>query len=105
MEYPPDIPIEVCDLFVKLAREAKAAHFRRFSADMILHRIRWYFTIEAKRTGFKANNNWTSTLARWAMKAAPDLEGFFETRVLKSQQVKTITQESWHEPTHRDHDF
>lgn len=93
MHYPPDIPIEVCDLFLRLAREVKEAHFRRFSADALLHRIRWYFTIESKRVHFKANNNWTPVLARWAMDIAPELHGLFELRVLTSAKVKTITAE------------
>lgn len=78
--YPPDIPIEVCDKFVELAREAKAAKLRRYSADAILHRIRWHFVIDQRRGDFKCNNNWTAQLGRWAMAHHPDLAGFFETR-------------------------
>lgn len=80
MIYPPDIPIEVCDKFVSLALDVKAAHFRRYSADAILHRIRWHMQIEQRRTKFKCNNNWTSVLARWAMQKEPELKGFFHTR-------------------------
>lgn len=80
MIYPPDIPIEVCDKFVALAREVKATGLKRYSADAILHRIRWHFVIEQRRGKFKLNNNWTAPLARWAMAHHPDLEGLFETR-------------------------
>jgi len=78
--YPPDIPIELCDKFIELAREVKRAGRRRYSADAILHRIRWHFVIEQRRGDWKANNNDTSRLARWAMANHRDLEGLFETR-------------------------
>lgn len=90
MIYPIGIPIEVCDKFVELARDVRTMHFRRYSADAILHRIRWHFQIERGRRGFKCNNNWTATLARWLMKECPDeFEGFFETR------EKTGKAEEW----------
>ena len=88
--YPPGIPLEVCDKFIQLARKVKELHYRRYSADAILHQIRWFYTIEQKRAHFKINNNWSSLLARWAMDHHPDLQGFFETRVLKDQKVKII---------------
>jgi len=86
--YPPDIPIEVCDKFVELARQARAAELRRYSADAILHQIRWHFVIEQRRGKFKVNNNWTAPLARWAMLNHPDLKGFFETREKKAGAIK-----------------
>ena len=30
--YPPDIPIEVCDKFIELAREVRKAKLRRYSS-------------------------------------------------------------------------
>lgn len=78
--YPPDIPIEICDRFVELAREVKRAGLKRYSADAILHRIRWHFVIEQRRGDWKCNNNITAPLARWAMAHHQDLEGLFETR-------------------------
>lgn len=80
MIYPPDIPIEVCDKFIELAREVKRTGLRRYSADAILHRIRWHFIIEQRRGNWKCNNNLTAPLARWAMTHHPDLAGFFATR-------------------------
>lgn len=90
MIFPPNIPIEVADKFIDLAREAKRAGLRRYSADAILHRIRWFMVIEQRRLKFKCNNNDTASLARWAMANHPDLEGFFETRILKDQKVKIV---------------
>ena len=81
MIYPPDIPLEVCDKFMQLALEIKRDHhLRRYSADAILHRIRWHFRFDQGQGKFKCNNNWTSKLARWAMDENPELEKFFATR-------------------------
>lgn len=79
-----DIPTEVCELFEKYAWEAHDAGMKRFSADAILHRVRWHEQVEFGRGDFKCNNNWTSALARWFMARHPRLDGFFETRELKS---------------------
>jgi hypothetical protein len=85
--YPPDIPIEICDKFIELAREAKRSGLRRFSADAIMHRIRWHFIIEQRRGKWKCNNNHTAPLARWAMTNHPDLKGFFATRASPQKGV------------------
>lgn len=77
------IPGDVAELFIKLALQVKQAGHRRYSADAILHRIRWHMQIEKGKREFKCNNNWTSTLARWAMKERPELRGFFATRETK----------------------
>lgn len=90
MIYPQGIPIEVCNKFVELARMVKAAHYRRYSADALLHRLRWHMRIERGHTKFRINNNYSSVLARWAMDNHSDLQGFFETRVLKDQKVKIV---------------
>lgn len=85
MIYPTGIPIEVCDKFVELALWLKREHYyRRYSADAILHQVRWHFRIDKGRRGFKVNNNWSSVVSRWAMKETPELENFFETRELTS---------------------
>jgi hypothetical protein len=79
--YPPGVPIEVCDKFEELALMLHHEHhYRRYSADGILHRIRWHFQIDRGRRGFKCNNNWTADLARWFLKFHPDMPGFFELR-------------------------
>ncbi len=78
--YPDDVPIDVCILFERLALEVHALGFKRYSADAILHRIRWHHHVEKRDMAFKANNNWTSDLARWAMKRNPQIGKFFETR-------------------------
>lgn len=78
-DMPVGVPADVASLFERLALELWRKGRKRFSADAILHRIRWEFTVE--RDGdWKCNNNHTSQLARWLMKKHPHMEGFFETR-------------------------
>lgn len=77
---PDGIPEDVCWMFLDLARKVKARGFDRYSADALLHQIRWYHHIEKGDQEFAVNNNWSSGLARWAMKTDKALQGFFETR-------------------------
>jgi hypothetical protein len=78
--YPEGIPAEVCHLFEKLALDVAKTGRKRFSADMVLHRIRWFYAIEKADRHWKANNNWTAPLARWFLARHPDHDGFFERR-------------------------
>lgn len=72
--------------FIELAVEAKRAGFKRYSADAIVHRLRWHFDVEMRlEGGFKWNDHFTSRLARRAMERVPELEGFFELRRLRSR--------------------
>jgi hypothetical protein len=81
---PPDrisgIPPEVVTLFEKLALDIANKGWSRYSADAILHRIRWHYHIERGMRDFKCNNNWTSQMARWFLTRHPELPEFFETR-------------------------
>lgn len=79
-DYPPHIPKDVCDLFVKLAYEARRAGAVRYSARTILERIRWHYQVDQKMRTFKCNDHWTPYLARWFLKNHPQWEGFFELR-------------------------
>lgn len=83
--YPMGIPPEVCAKFEELALgladgSLSGYQFKRYSADAILHRIRWHFTVERRDRAFKVNNNWSSILARWWLSRHPEYEGFFELR-------------------------
>ena len=81
----PAIPDEVYDLFERFSIEA-SRRTDRYSADAILHRIRWFSMIERGDRAFKGNNNWTPILARWFMGKYPSLTGFFELRVLSHER-------------------
>lgn len=75
---------QVWDLFVRYTFEVIRAGQRHYSADAILHRIRWHVNIETKNTdGFKINNNWSAYLARMFMQRFPHHRGFFRTREVK----------------------
>lgn len=78
--YPDGIPADVCDLFEKLATQLRKDGFERFSADAILHRIRWEMRVERNNRAFLVNNNWSAPLARWFIKRNPTASKFFELR-------------------------
>ncbi len=78
--YPDDIPKEVCDLFETLALDVAHRGFTRYSADAILHQIRWRHHIEYGDRDFKCNDHWTAPLARWFLAKHPSLDGFFQLR-------------------------
>lgn len=78
--YPDGIPPEVCRLFEKIATELVDGGFARFSADAILHKIRWEMQVERGNRGFKINNDWSATLARWFITRNPGAKKFFELR-------------------------
>lgn len=75
-----DIPPDIVTKFEQYALEVHRRGFKRYSADALLHRIRWHAHIERGDRDFKANNNWTAQLARDLMNKRPELRGFFETR-------------------------
>lgn len=77
---PEEIPAEVSALFEQEALKVRQAGFERYSADAILHRIRWHFQVEQGQREFKCNDHWTAPLARWFLAKHPELPGFFETR-------------------------
>lgn len=83
---PEDVPIDVCTLFDRLAKQVWDKGIRHYSADAILHRIRWEYTIEKGDREFKANDHWTAPLARWFLANHPDKKGFFALRKLKEER-------------------
>ena len=77
---------EVFDLFVAFSRELLTAGHESYSADAILHRIRWHFDVNEKRdSGFKINNNFSSRYARKLAAINPiEFGSFFRFRNLRS---------------------
>ncbi len=75
-----DIPAEVRLLFEALALDLHRDGFTRYSADAILHRIRWEMHVGRGNRAFVANNNWAAPLARWFMARNPACGKFFELR-------------------------
>jgi hypothetical protein len=74
------VPLDVRTLFEKLAFDVAARGHEHYSADAILHRIRWHYDIDVGDPDFKCNNNWTADLSRWFMDKYPQMDGFFRTR-------------------------
>lgn len=76
-----DVPSDVRRLFEHFALEIAGKGFERYSADAILHRIRWHERVERGHHGFLCNDRWTSCLSRWMLRRHPELPlGFFELR-------------------------
>lgn len=67
-------------LFAQFAGEARAAGLTRFSADAILHRIRWFVAVETRGDTFKLNNDWAAYYARQLIADDPSFGTFFELR-------------------------
>ena len=90
---PEGIPSDVVALFDSLSLQVYQSGHERYSADAILHRIRWEMQIERGDRDFCVNNNWSSQLARWFLDQHPDLKQlkFFETRERRKDAMKTIT--------------
>lgn len=72
---------DVYRLFTRFALEARARGNKHYSADAILHRVRW--EADMFGGGVKINNIFTPYYARLFMKHHPDMEGFFRTRELR----------------------
>lgn len=79
-----EVPCDVREQFLELARLLRTRGFKRHSADAVLHRIRWMGAVEKGDREFKCNDHWTAPLARWAMEEDPALAGLFELRERKS---------------------
>lgn len=71
--------------FVRRARALKQRGFKKFSADAILHGMRYDRAMQTNSTDtYKVNNNLSSRLSRFVEKREEDLRGFFEQRELKA---------------------
>ena len=78
-----EIPADVETMFHNITSELISKGYERFSADAILHRIRWYMRVDKGDREFKVNNNWSSELSRRFTDSNPRNCGFFEQRQLK----------------------
>ncbi len=77
-------------LFQRFAGEVRGRGYRRYSADAILHRIRWHLNVDIRPTfdsEFKINDHYSSRLARLLIERDPTYEGFFELRELRAKKT------------------
>ena len=84
-EYHRDNP-RVWELFVAFTFQLIEAGRRHYSADAVMHRIRWHAAMETTGDEFKINNNHVSRYARMFHKTYPEHVGFFRTRVLRGER-------------------
>jgi hypothetical protein len=84
-----NLPPEVVALFEKITFGLIEKGFTHYSADAILHRIRWHFRVDMGMRDFKCNNNWTAKLSRWFMESHPSYNEFFEIRASPSPHDMT----------------
>lgn len=75
----------VYEALVRLARQARDSGAQKIGIGMLFEVLRWDRSLSTKSwDGFKLNNNLRSRYARAIMDHEPDLDGFFETRGLRS---------------------
>src|ERR1700761_3044306 len=86
--YPAGVPVDVCLYFEKLALDLIRDGHKRYSADGILHRIRWHWQGQRGGRGFVVNNNWSAPLARWFIARNPAAKDFFALRIAKPAQIR-----------------
>lgn len=74
-------------LFKRFAEEVLRAGHSHYSADAILHRIRWHLSVETVNPNpdtYKINDHFSSRYARKLMDEDERFRGFFTTRRLQS---------------------
>lgn len=74
---------EVYELFLKFAKEALLIGHKRYSADAVMHRVRWETNASwfgDRNRDFKINNNHVSWYARKLMSEDSRFQGFFRLR-------------------------
>lgn len=79
----------VYEMFKKFAFAASAEK-DTYSADAVLHRMRWYTEIETRGDRFKINNNYAAYYGRLFMNEFPQHKGFFRTRLLAAQRAPML---------------
>lgn len=77
---------EIYALFDRFARQTIARGHRRFSADAILHRIRWEASVENTGRHYKINDHFSAYYARLWIEQNPAWPHFFERRVAEGEK-------------------
>lgn len=74
--------------FERFALQLIADGVRRYSADAVMHRVRWE-TRAGSKDGFKVNNNWVAFYSRMWRQNHPTLRHLFAVR---KQRVRPAAQ-------------
>ena len=76
---------EVYQAFAKFAAQMRARGYTHYSADGIMHIVRYHAAVNPERDGgFKINNNFVALYARKLVAADPSFAGFFAFRVRRT---------------------
>ena len=78
---------EVYRLFCAFTKQLIGAGRRSYSADAVLHRIRWHTAVETKGEPLKINDHYSSLYARLFMMHHGEYSGFFELRRLHVDEM------------------
>jgi hypothetical protein len=73
-------------MFVRFTFEAIEADKKHYSADAVLHRVRWETSVRERSGELKCNNNHTAYLAREFHRRFPEHRGFFRLRRSKADE-------------------
>ena len=77
---------EVYEYLVRLVFEVRSRGFKHYGIGALWERMRWHFQIERDmEEDFKLNNNYRSRYVRKIIAQYPDLEDFFELRILRAE--------------------
>lgn len=71
---------EVWVFFKRFAWEKIKQGHQHYSADAVLHRVRWELGLADGGREYKLNNNWTPYYARMFHAEFPNKSGFFRLR-------------------------
>ena len=79
----PNVYRRLCEL----ARDVQEAGHKKAAIGLLWERLRWenYMPVKTGVEKYKLNDHFRAEYARLIMNREPDLQGFFETRVLRRQ--------------------
>lgn len=74
----------ICRRLTAMALELRGNGIQQYGMKALYEVLRYQVTMAAGRDGFRLNNSYTSRYARLIMDNEPLLDGFFETRTLRT---------------------
>jgi hypothetical protein len=81
--------VQVWKMFLRFTHQVIQRGFDHYSADAIVHRIRWHVNVDTRSEAeFKINNNFVACYARMFHDTYPEHAGFFRTRERTSKERK-----------------
>ena len=83
----------IIDEFTQLAFAAKAAGYHHHGGQALYEYMRFNRMIKEKRGDYKLNNNNVGMITRFVMLANPELDGFFQEKVIcgvEAERAKRI---------------